>query len=157
VSDDELRRLVAWPVAEPSAGRSAARVLGGLLQVASTVLTFGADAATGARRPSWDVPADPSAYLDLGPVQLRLPSGARPEPVEATRREVWSTSSERPPALLPVAAWRVVEAVPQGHSGRRDAEAPWALTVDDGRQTGTLTGAWLALAWIGTLAGWPEP
>jgi hypothetical protein len=157
VSDAELRRLVAWPVAEPSAGRSAARVLGSLVQAASTVISLGADAATGARRPSWDVPADPSAYLDLGPVELRLPAGARSARVQATRREVWSTSSGRPPALLPVAAWRVVAAVPQGHSGRRDAEAPWALTVDDGRQTGTLSGAWLALAWIGTLAGWPEP
>jgi hypothetical protein len=157
VSDAELRRLVTWPVAGPSAGRSAARVLGGLLFLASTVLTLGADATTGAGRPTWDVPTDPRGYLDLGPIELELPAGARSERVQATRREVWTTSPDRPPVLLPVAAWRVVEAVPQGHSGRRDAQAPWALTVDDGRQTGTLAGAWLALAWIGTLAGWPEP
>ena len=27
----------------------------------------------------------------------------------------------------------------------------------DGRDTLTLSGAWLALAWMGHLAGWPEP
>ena len=32
-----------------------------------------------------------------------------------------------------------------------------AATVTDGAGPGTLTGAWLALAWIGHLAGWPEP
>jgi len=144
-------------VAAPSAGRSAARVLGSLLHLTSTVLTLGADAATGARRPTWDVPADPGAYLDLGPVELQLPAGTRSERVRATRREVWSTSAQRPPERLPVETWAVLEAAPHGHPGRRDAEAPWTLTVSDGRQTGTLRGAWLALAWIGTLAGWPEP
>jgi hypothetical protein len=157
VSTEELRRLVGWTVEDPSAGRSAGRVLGGLFHLLSTVVTLGADARMGARRPSWDVPADPNAYVDLGPLELRLPSTARAQRVQASRREVWTTSTERPPARLPVEGWRVTGAAPRHHSGRRDAEAPWTLTVTDGTATGTLTGAWLALAWIGHLAGWPEP
>jgi hypothetical protein len=57
---------------------------------------------------------------------------------------------------VPVEAWRVVEAVPRNRP-ERHAEVPWTLTVTDGPHTGALTGAWLALAWIGHLAGWPEP
>jgi hypothetical protein len=144
-------------VEDPPAGRSAARALGGLLHLVSTVLTLGADAAGGARRPSWDVPADPDGYLDLGPVELRLPVTARAERLQATRQQVWATRPHGPPASLPVGSWRVVEAVPRNRAGHRHADAPWTLAVTDGTHTGSLTGAWLALAWIGHLAGWPEP
>ena len=157
MSEQGLRALVGWTVEDPPAGRSAARALGGLLHLVSAVVTFGADAAGGARRPSWDVPADPDAYLDLGPVELRLPRTARPEQVAATRHEVWTTRPDGPPSRLPVGTWRVVEAVPRDRRGRRYADASWTLSVTDGRRTGSLTGAWLALAWIGHLAGWPEP
>jgi hypothetical protein len=52
----------------------------------------------------------------------------------------------------------VVRAVPGTGSRRpRQAAAPWRLEVSDGTGTGSLAGAWLALAWIGTVAGWPEP
>jgi hypothetical protein len=157
VSEADLRARVGWTVEDPPTGRSAARVLGGLLHLVSAVVTFGADAAGSARRPTWDVPADPDAYLDLGPVELRLPTTARAERVQATRHEVWTTRPGGPPSRLPVGSWRVVEAAPRSRAGRRDAEAVWTLTVTDGGRTGSLTGAWLALAWIGHLAGWPEP
>ena len=101
MSADELRRLVGWAVEDPSTGQSAARRLGGLFHLLSTVVTLGADASMGARRTTWDVPADPAGYLDLGPVELRLPSSARPQRVRATRREVWTTSTDRPPARVP--------------------------------------------------------
>ncbi len=157
MSADELRRLVGWAVEDPSTGQSAARRLGGLFHLLSTVVTLGADASMGARRTTWDVPADPAGYLDLGPVELRVPGTAPAQRVRATRREVWTTPAGRPPAQLPVQAWQVTEAVPRDAAGRRDADAVWTLTVTDGAGPGTLTGAWLALAWIGHLAGWPEP
>ena len=156
MSEADLRARVRWTVEDPPAGRSAGRLLGGLVHLVSTVLTFGADAGTGARRPTWDVPADADGYLDLGPVVLRLPETARPEQVRATRRDVWAVRTGAPPSRLPVDSWRVVAAVPEGRPAKH-AEAPWTLTVTDGARTGSLTGAWLALAWIGSLAGWPEP
>jgi len=156
MSAERLRAMVGWTVEDPPAAHRAGRVLGGLLHAVSTVVTLGADAAMGAPRPTWDVPADPDDYLDLGPVELRWPSTARPERVQATRSAVWTTAPGRPASRLPVADWQVVEAVPRDRA-TRDPEAPWTVTLTDGRQTGTLTGAWLALAWVGSLAGWPEP
>jgi hypothetical protein len=156
VSEQELRRLVEWTVQDESAGRTAGRALGGLVKLASTVMTLGADAGTGAQRPTWELPTDPDGYLDLGPVELRLPASARAERVRVTRRDVWTTMAGRPPSRVPVETLRIVAAVP-GNRPDRHAEAPWTLTVTDGVQTGSLTGAWLALAWIGHLAGWPEP
>jgi len=161
MSAERLRAMVGWTVEDPPATHRAGRVLGGLLHALSTVVTLGADASMGAPRPTWDVPADPDDYLDLGPVELRWPSSARAERVQATQRDVWTTPPGRPASRVPLAACRIVEAVPQdgaaGHGEARHPEAPWTLTLTDGRQTGTLTGAWLALAWVGSLAGWPEP
>ncbi|WP_336027417.1 hypothetical protein [Geodermatophilus sp. FMUSA9-8] len=158
MGEAELRGLVRWRVEDvPPEGR-AGRVLGGLLHAVSAVVTLGADAAGGARRPDWSVPADPAAYLGLGTVRLRWPDSARAEPVAASREGVWAVPPGRPPRELPVRSWRVVRAVPATGSRRpRQADAPWRLELTDGSGTGTLTGAWLALAWIGTLAGWPEP
>ncbi|SDY32042.1 hypothetical protein SAMN05661080_03060 [Modestobacter sp. DSM 44400] len=110
------------------------------------MLTLGADATSGARRPTWDVPADPDAYLDLGPVKLRLPATARGERVQATRRDVWTTRPGGPPARVPVEIWRIVDAVRRNRPEGRHADAPWTLSVTDGSGTGSLTGAWLALA-----------
>jgi len=156
VSETELRALVGWTVEDPPAGRSAGRLLGGLFHLVSTVVTFGADAGTGARRPTWDLPAERDGYLDVGAVALRLPETARAEQVRATRRDVWTVRTGAPPSRLPVETWRVVAAVPQGGAAKH-ADAPWTLTVTDGARTGSLSGAWLALAWIGHLAGWSEP
>ena len=127
-----------------------------MFHLLSTVVTLGADASMGARRTTWDVPADPAGYLDLGPVELRVPGTAPAQRVRATRREVWTTPAGRPPAQLPVQAWQVTEAVPgtprDGGTPTRCGPSPSPTPVP-----GTLTGAWLALAWIGHLAGWPEP
>ena len=155
MSEQDLRRLVDWRVDDETAGGRAGHALGSLFHLVSTVVTLGADAGMGARRPTWDVPADPESYLDLGPVELRWPAASTAEQVRATRRGVWTTPSGRPPSRVPVEALRIVEAVP-ARPGRQ-ADSAWTLTLTDGSQTGTLSGAWLALAWIGSLAGWPEP
>jgi len=158
VSADELRARVGWTVEDPSPGTRAGRFLGGVFHLASTVATLGADAAGGARRPGWTVPADPAAWLGLGVVRLRWPVGAAAEEVQASQEGVWATPAGRPPRRLPVETWRVVEAVPGTGSGRpRHPGAEWQLALSDGADRGTLTGAWLALAWIGHLAGWPDP
>jgi hypothetical protein len=158
VSEAELRGLVGWSVQEAPPEARAGRVLGAVLHAVSAVVTFGADAAGGARRPTWTVPADPAAYLDLGVVRLHWPSSAPGEPVAASREGVWAVPPGRPPRALPVGSWQVLCAVPGTGSRRpRQADAPWQLEVTDGTGTGSLAGAWLALAWIGSLAGWPEP
>ncbi|MGY1843808.1 hypothetical protein [Modestobacter sp. SYSU DS0875] len=157
MSEAELRDEVDWPVTDPPLRVRAGRVLGGLLHTVSTVLTLGADAGIGATRPSWSVPRDPDEYLGLGAVQLRWPHDAPAEQVQATRRGAWTTGAGRPPRPVEVAELRVVAATPHGSGPSRWAEAPWTLTLTDGATTGQLSGAWLALAWIGRLAGWPDP
>jgi hypothetical protein len=160
VSDEDLRRLVGWTVEDAPPEVRVGQALGGLLKGVSALVTLGADAATGARRATWTLPADPAAYLDLGVVRLHWPAAAPGEQVQASREAVWATSgrTERPPRRLPVGTWRVVAAVPGSGSRRpRHASAPWRLDLTDGAGTGSLSGAWLALAWIGRLAGWPEP
>ena len=157
MSAEELRRRVEWSVDDPSPAVRAGWVLGGLFRLASTVATFGADAGSDARRPGWTVPADPAAYLDLGAVTLWWPTDAPSVPVQATGHGVWATPVGQPPRPLDVGRWRVLGAVPAGRTPRRHPEAEWLLTVSDGAVQGTLSGAWLALAWIGHLAGWPEP
>jgi hypothetical protein len=158
VSEAELRGLVGWNVQDAPPEARAGRVLGAVLHAVSAMVTLGADAAGGARRPAWTLPPDPAAYLDLGVVRLHWPAPAPGEPVAASRKGVWAVPPGRPPRALPVGSWRVVSAVPGTGSRRpRQADAPWRLEVTDGTGTGSLTGAWLALAWIGSLAGWPEP
>ncbi|WP_448638964.1 hypothetical protein [Geodermatophilus sp. URMC 63] len=158
MSEAELRGLVGWHVQDAPPEARAGRVLGAVLHAVSAVVTLGADAAGGARRPTWTVPADPAAYLDLGVVRLHWPPAAPGEPVAASRKGVRAVAPGRPPRALPVGSWQVVRAVPGTGSRRpRQAGAPWRLEVSDGTGTGTLAGAWLALAWIGSVAGWPEP
>jgi len=158
MSEAELRGMVGWTVQDPPPEARAGRVLNGLFHAVSTVVTLGADAAIGARPASWSVPADPADYLDLGVLELRWPDPAPAEPVQATGEAVWATSPGRPARQLPVATWRVVRAVPGSGSRRpRQPTAPWRLDLTDGAVTGSLSGAWLALAWIGHLARWPEP
>jgi hypothetical protein len=158
VSGAELRGLVGWSVQDTPPEARAERVLGAVLHAVSAVVTLGADAAVGARRPTWTVPADPAAYLGLGVVRLHWPPSARVEQVAASREGVRAVVPGRPPRALPVGSWQVVHAVPATRSRRpRQAAAPWQLEVTDGTSTGSLTGAGLALAWIGSVGGWPEP
>ncbi len=158
VSEAVLRGLVRWSVQDPPPEARAGRVLGSVLHAVSAVVTLGADAAGGARRPTWAVSVDPAAYLGLGVIRLHRPSSAPGEPVAASREDVWAVPPGRPPRALPVGSWQVVRAVPGTGSRRpRQAGAPWQLEVTDGTGTGSLSGAWPALAWIGSLAGWPEP
>ena len=88
VSEAELRGLVKWSVQDAPPEARAGRVLSTVLHAVSAVVTLGADAAVGARRPTWTVPADPAAYLDLGVVRLHWPASGPGELVAASREAV---------------------------------------------------------------------
>lgn len=129
----ELRDLVDWTVEDTPPEVAVGKRLAGLLHVVSAVVTLGADAAGGARTPTWSLPADPDAFLGLGVVELQGRTALQPAPsagtqlVGATRRDVWLVPPrlERPTQRLPVAQLRVVDAVPGTGSRRpRHAEAP---------------------------------
>ena len=163
---EQLRDRVDWTVQDTPPEVVLGRRLAGLVHLVSAVVTLGADAAGGRRAPDWSLPADPDAFVGLGIVELDGRSDLLPAPplgaqlVSATQRDVWLTPArtDRPQHRVPVERFRVVGAVPRTGSRRpRHAEAPWTLTLTDGSGTVTLSGAWLALAWIGHLAGWPEP
>jgi hypothetical protein len=157
VTEREMRDVVGWTVEDTSPGRAAGRRLGAVLHAVSTVVTFGADATSGARRPTWSLPADPGAFVDLGEVRLRG-TGGRSGRVTATRGAAWLTPvrADRPPERLRLEPLGIVAAAPRSRPSR-EASAPWTLTLTDGSAQVTLEGAWLALAWLGHLAGWPEP
>jgi hypothetical protein len=166
VSEQDMRAAVAWTVEDAPRGLAVARGLNAVLHAVSTVATLGADATSGSRSPTWSVPADPDAFVDMGVVRLTgragwLPPSLGPTAlVTATQRDVWigADRAERPTHRLPVETLRVVTATSRSRSRRpRQARAPWTLTVTDGTDPASLDGAWLALAWIGHLASWPEP
>jgi hypothetical protein len=165
VGEQDLRRAVDWTVEDTPRARILTQRLGAALHAVSTVVTLGADATSGARPPAWTVPADPDQFLDLGVVRLRgragwLPPTPSAHLVAATRRAVWVTPGrgERPTHRVPVESLRIAAARPAGRTGpSRYARASWTLTLTDGADRLELDGAWLALAWIGHLAGWPEP
>lgn len=164
MTECDLRALVTWTVEDPPGRARLADLLGTVVSAAATIGTLGT--ATGARaRPSWVLPVDPDAYVDLGLVRARgtapwLPGGP------GTRHRVQATQSavlvdaarrRRPPVPLPLTELRVERARPR-RAGRpaRHATAAWTLTLT-GAGTVDVEGPWLALAWIGRLAGWPEP
>ena len=166
MTDGRLRTLVTWTVEDPPPEARLGRVLGAVASTAATVATLGT--TTGARpAPTWALPADPGAYVDLGQVGARgdapwLPGrpGARHR-LQATQRAVLvdDGTGRRPPAPVPVDELRIARARPR-RPGRRSRypTAPWVLRLEGtGEVAVEVDGAWLALAWIGHLAGWPEP
>ncbi len=60
---------------------------------------------------------------------------------------------------VPLEHLRILAAEPIGRD-RKDPRARWRLEVTDVREPRasiTITGEWISLAWLGHLAGWPEP
>lgn len=164
MTDGQLRALVTWTVEDPPPEARLGQLLSAVVSTAATLATLGT--TTGARpAPSWALPTDPGAYVDLGQVGARgdapwLPGrpGARHR-LQATQRTVLvdGATGRRPPTPVPLADLRIARARPR-RPGRhsRYPTAPWLLTLE-GAGAVEVDGAWLALAWIGHLAGWPEP
>lgn len=60
---------------------------------------------------------------------------------------------------MPLQHLRILAAEPIGRD-RKDPRARWRLEVTDVREPRasiTIAGEWISLAWLGHLAGWPEP
>lgn len=160
----EIRDSVSWTVEESPPGARTGRLLRTVFGTIDAVASFGASAGA-STGPTWTLPADPDAYVDIGLVQVQgdapwlLEGRVRRHRLQATQRAVLvaDTAGRRAPELVPVDALRIVRARPRsGRHQTRHAEAPWTLTLT-GAGDVDVHGAWLALAWIGHVAGWPEP
>lgn len=117
------------------------------------------------------VPADPDEALHLpGPAEVHgaapwLPDPALgPQQVCASSRAAWLRPTRGAPTWgtarreLPLEQLAVTSATCRDHSRRRRrADARWTLELSGPAAQATLTGSWLALAWLGHLGGWPEP
>ena len=117
------------------------------------------------------VPADPDEALQLSrPAGICgtapwLPDPALgPQRVCTSSRSAWlrptrgSPTWDAPRRELPLDQLVVTSASCRDHyRRRRRAGARWALEVSGADARATITGSWLALAWLGHLAGWPEP
>jgi hypothetical protein len=108
VGQSELEELVSWTVEPPPPEVQVGGLLQAVLSAAATVVTFGT--TTGApHKATWTLPADPDAYVDLGPVRVRgdapwLPGGPGTRHLlEATQRAVLvqDATGRRPPATVP--------------------------------------------------------
>jgi hypothetical protein len=159
-----LQQRVSWTVEPAPPEVRVGGLLQSVLSAAATVVTFGS--TTGAPdKATWTLPADPDAYVDIGPVKVRgdapwLPGGpGTRHQLRATQRAVLvdDGTGRRPPVPVPLADLRIGAARCRS-AGRRTryAQSAWTLTLT-GAGSVEVDGAWLALAWIGSLAGWPEP
>lgn len=160
-----VRDLVGWTVQDPPPELVLGRAVEGVLRVADAVSTLGASSTGGRHRPDFTLPDDPDAFADLGRLTLAGRSGWLPDagthPLAATRRDLWRlprAGADRPTERVPLELLHVTSAAPTGRSRRpRHPHAPWTLGLTDGTAALRMDGAWLALAWVGHLAGWPEP
>lgn len=160
----EIGEIVSWTVEESPPRARIGRLLRTVVSSIDAVASFGATAGA-STGPTWSLPADPDAYVDIGLVRVQgdapwlFEGRARRQRLQATQRAVLVTdpAGRRAPALVPVNELRIAQARPQyGRRQTRHAEAPWTLTLT-GAGNIEMHGAWLALAWIGHVAGWPEP
>lgn len=123
---------------------------------------FWVDIAGEMARPS--LPLDPE--LDLG-LTLHVTGNAAwlpaarwgPQRVRLTQREASlnSTGLEGRETVLPLERLELVAMTPKRRRPRRRAGSRWSAELADGEHRVHLEGTWLALAWLGHLAGWDEP
>lgn len=156
---------VTWTVQDTPPEVRALRGTVRLLNTLWVVGTLGAGATGAPPAPDWRLPDDPDTYVGIGVVTLSgwapwLPPASRRHLVRANRRGAWVTSGTdgHPAVRVPLETLRLSGAEATGRSRhRKHAEAHWTLTLAGGTGTLGLSGAWLALAFLGHLAGWAEP
>ncbi|WP_298991356.1 hypothetical protein [uncultured Pseudokineococcus sp.] len=157
--------VVPWHVertpVELVLGRSALAALGLAVALASTSSVDVEPPGAGPR-----VPEDPQEQLHLGDaltVHGSAPWLPRPALGPQSLRVDGRSASLTPldgssGRALPLADLVVTAATCHDrYRRRRRAGARWSLDVVGPGATATVTGPWLALAWLGHLADWPEP
>lgn len=170
--DVQVRDVVTWSAPRGrSAARGAARAVGlgaaALLDLGLSVLSGGTGATSDwFDRPTarWAVSPDdltrPTIRLRIAGEAPWLPrSWADPATLVASRAYVRLERSGHAELDVDPRTWTLVTLHPERHEGREvvavDQRCTAEVLVHDG--AARLTGQWIALAWLGLLAGWPDP
>ena len=168
--DARLGDVVGWQVDFPGLG--SARYYSGVAvaAVALSVLLGGTDPGlTLGRgvRPRLRLPEDPDEPVDLGlrvsggsPWTLRPVAGDGEAALFVSRRDVWTDAGSldgKRRLPFPARTMRVLSAEHIGPGSSRLPRSRWRITVGDDGNRVTITGRWLAIAFLGTVAGWPDP
>jgi len=163
VPDQTVRDVVRWTVQDPPPEARVVRRVGSLVDGLLVLATWGTETG-GATPPSWLLPPDLDTYADLGVLRLRgdapwLPrAGRRGLRVRATRRDAWVDGTRGPATRIPLEELSLTDAHPLSRSRRpKHPDAQWSLSAAGSSASIRLDGAWLGLAYVGLLAGWPEP
>jgi len=164
-----LGDVVTWTIEpEPaSAGLRRARDAAAAL-VASVFSAMGGVTAFGVPAPSLRarLPRDPDRQVYLGGLSIDTGSpwtpadiGEGATPLLVNQRVAWTGDLGREGAAreIPLASMHVVRVSPEGRAAVRTARSRWRLVASDGADEVAISGTWLALAYLGALAGWPEP
>jgi hypothetical protein len=164
-----LGDVVTWTIEPGPSTAGLRRVRDAVASAVASVLGAASGlAAYGPRDPAVGdrLPRDPDRQVYLGGLCIDTGSPWTPaEPGEGARpllvnqRVAWtgdlgSTDAAR---LVPLESLHVVRAEPEGRDATRSARSRWRLVVSDGSHEVGISGTWLALAYLGALAGWPEP
>ena len=158
-----LREVVAWPIDRNTAWSLWNTVVHDFLLTAGSV----GNPSRGATK---RLPADPDAVVPLGDLAVARSQGdSRPlhfdwtqVPLFVSQRAAWidTSAAARDRRYLPLEDLRIESARSLDRVPRRQARSRWALELSGG--SGDLNafeihGSWLALAYVATIAGWPEP
>ena len=162
-----LRDSVAWAV-DPATARGAVGVgcLAGLAALPLVILLGDAAAFGGRRAVARHLPDDPEQPVRLGDLDVEAdarwmpPVRQGPVALQVSCRGAWTNEGATAASRreLPLTSMRVVSVRPMNPwRRRRTANSEWSMVVTDGKHEATINGRWLALAFLGTVAGWPDP
>jgi hypothetical protein len=165
-----LGEVVSWHVDNPGLGSALYYASVAAAAVLLSVLLSGTDPGVSLGRgvrPRLRLPEDLDQPVELG---LRVSGGSpwtrRPIAGEdatqlfVSRRDVWTDAGSldgKTRLPFPARGMRVISAEHLGPGSSRMPRSRWRITVGDDDNSVTITGRWLALSFLGTVAGWPDP
>ncbi len=161
VAAKRVSDVVTWQIQPPTMVVRSMNLVVDLINVAlSAANHMPADALQGSPR----TPQDLDEQVALEPVfiagtALWMPAAWTGEQlVTMTQRGATIDPTGMATRAIPLQELRLVHGTTRSRSRRpKHARAAWALAVSDGKHDLSVTGPWLSLAWMGHLAGWPEP